>query len=182
MKHVDEYRDGRLAGAIAERIAAEAAPDRDYYFMEFCGGHTHAISRYGLEDLLPANIRMIHGPGCPVCVLPIARIDHAIRLAEWPEVTLCTYGDLMRVPGSHGASLLKAKAAGADIRMVYSTLDAVRIAEAEPCTRGRVLRHRLRDHDAADRARDPSRRQEAARKLQRILQPRDHAGRDRQHS
>ena len=132
MKHVDEYRDGRLAGAIAERIAAEAAPDRDYYFMEFCGGHTHAISRYGLEDLLPANIRMIHGPGCPVCVLPIARIDHAIRLAERTEVTLCTYGDLMRVPGSHGMSLLKAKAAGADIRMVYSTLDAVRIAEAEP--------------------------------------------------
>ncbi|MGZ8372722.1 MAG: hydrogenase formation protein HypD, partial [Rhodoplanes sp.] len=132
MRHVDEYRDGRLAGAIAGRIAAEAAPTRDYYFMEFCGGHTHAISRYGLEDLLPANIHMIHGPGCPVCVLPIARIDHAIRLAERPEVTLCTYGDLMRVPGSHGTSLMKAKAAGADIRMVYSTLDALRIAEAEP--------------------------------------------------
>jgi len=75
--------------------------------MEFCGGHTHAISRYGLEDLLPANIRMIHGPGCPVCVLPIARIDHAIRLAERTEVTLCTYGDLMRVPGSHGMSLFE---------------------------------------------------------------------------
>ena len=107
MKHVDEYRDGRLAGAIAEGIATEAARDRDYYFMEFCGGHTHAISRYGLEDLLPANIRMIHGPGCPVCVLPIARIDHAIRLAERTEVTLCTYGDLMRVPGSHGMSLFE---------------------------------------------------------------------------
>ncbi|MEZ5890244.1 MAG: hydrogenase formation protein HypD [Xanthobacteraceae bacterium] len=132
MKYVDEYRDGRLAGAIAGRIAAEAASGRDYFFMEFCGGHTHAISRYGLEDLLPANIRMIHGPGCPVCVLPIGRIDHAIRLAERPEITLCTYGDLMRVPGPHGTSLLKAKAAGADIRMVYSTLDAVRIAEAEP--------------------------------------------------
>jgi hydrogenase expression/formation protein HypD len=100
--------------------------------MEFCGGHTHAISRYGVEDLLPAAIRMIHGPGCPVCVLPIGRIDHAIRLAARPEITLCTYGDLMRVPGSHGTSLIKAKAAGADIRMVYSTLDAVRIAEAEP--------------------------------------------------
>jgi len=132
VKYVDEYRDGRLAGAIAARVAAEAASDRDYYFMEFCGGHTHAISRYGLEDLLPANIRMIHGPGCPVCVLPIGRIDHAIRLAERPEITLCTYGDLMRVPGLHGTSLLKAKAAGADIRMVYSTLDALRIAEAEP--------------------------------------------------
>jgi hydrogenase expression/formation protein HypD len=100
--------------------------------MEFCGGHTHAISRYGIEDLLPANVRMIHGPGCPVCVLPVGRIDAAIRLAERPEVTLCIYGDLMRVPGSHGNSLLKAKAAGADIRMVYSTLDALRIAAAEP--------------------------------------------------
>ena len=99
MKYVDEYRDGRIAGAIAARIAAEASEGRDYHFMEFCGGHTHAISRYGLEDLLPANIRMIHGPGCPVCVLPIGRIDHAIRLAERPEITLCTYGDLMRVPG-----------------------------------------------------------------------------------
>jgi hydrogenase expression/formation protein HypD len=132
VRHVDEYRDGKLAGAIAERIAAETASGRDYYFMEFCGGHTHAISRYGIEDLLPANIHMIHGPGCPVCVLPIGRIDHAIRLAARPEVTMCTYGDLMRVPGSRGTSLLKAKAAGADIRMVYSTLDAVRIAEAEP--------------------------------------------------
>jgi hydrogenase expression/formation protein HypD len=132
MKHVDEYRDGKIAGAVARRIAAEALPGRDYHFMEFCGGHTHAISRYGIEDLLPGNIHMIHGPGCPVCVLPIGRIDHAIRLAALPKVTLCTYADLMRVPASRGASLLKAKAAGADIRMVYSTLDAVRIAENEP--------------------------------------------------
>lgn len=132
MKYVDEYRDGKLAKSIAATIAKEAAPNRDYYFMEFCGGHTHAISRYGLEDLLPANVRMIHGPGCPVCVLPVARIDAAIELAQNPEITLCTYGDLMRVPGSNGSSLLKAKAAGADIRMVYSTLDALRIAEAEP--------------------------------------------------
>ena len=100
--------------------------------MEFCGGHTHAISRYGIEDLLPANVRMIHGPGCPVCVLPIGRIDDAIRLAKRPEVTLCTYADLMRVPASGGLSLMKAKAAGADIRMVYSSLDAIRIAEANP--------------------------------------------------
>jgi hydrogenase expression/formation protein HypD len=131
MKYVDEFRDGRLARAIAGTIAAEARPERSYRFMEFCGGHTHAISRYGIEDLLPANVRMIHGPGCPVCVLPIGRIDDAIRLAQSPGVTLCTYGDLMRVPASGGASLLKAKAAGADIRMVYSTLDAVRIAETE---------------------------------------------------
>ncbi|RYC17429.1 hydrogenase formation protein HypD [Ciceribacter ferrooxidans] len=132
MKYIDEYRDGRLAKDIARQIAALARPDRTYHFMEFCGGHTHAISRYGLEDLLPANVRMIHGPGCPVCVLPIGRIDAAISLAMRPEITLCTYGDLMRVPGSEGSSLLKAKAAGADIRMVYSTLDAIRIAEQEP--------------------------------------------------
>ncbi|PWB94155.1 hydrogenase formation protein HypD [Methylosinus sporium] len=132
MKHVDEYRDGNLARAIAQRIAAEAQSDRQYRFMEFCGGHTHAISRYGIEDLLPENIRLIHGPGCPVCVLPMGRIDDAIRLAAREEVTLCTYADLMRVPASGGSSLMKAKANGADIRMVYSTLDAIAIAEKEP--------------------------------------------------
>jgi hydrogenase expression/formation protein HypD len=132
MKYVDEYRDGKLAKKIAATIRAEAKPDRDYRFMEFCGGHTHAIARYGLEDLLPANVRMIHGPGCPVCVLPVGRMDDAIKLARRPEVTLCTYADLMRVPSSDGMSLIKAKAAGADVRMVYSTLDALRIAREEP--------------------------------------------------
>jgi hydrogenase expression/formation protein HypD len=132
VKHIDEYRNAGVARGLARRIAAEVRSGFDYWFMEFCGGHTHAISRYGIADLLPANVRMIHGPGCPVCVLPVGRIDHAIRLALRPEVTLCTYGDLMRVPGSKGRSLLKAKAEGADIRMVYSTLDALRIAEAEP--------------------------------------------------
>jgi len=132
MKHADEYRDGRLARAVAARIAREADPAASYRFMEFCGGHTHAISRYGIVDLLPANVRLIHGPGCPVCVLPIGRIDAAIRLAERPSLTLCTYGDLMRVPASRGMSLLRAKAAGADIRVVYSSLDALAIAAAEP--------------------------------------------------
>ncbi|WP_374544941.1 hydrogenase formation protein HypD [Rhodoblastus sp.] len=132
MKYVDEYRDGKLARAIAATIRAEARPDKDYRFMEFCGGHTHAIARYGLEDLLPENVRMIHGPGCPVCVLPVGRMDDAIKLAQRPDVTLCTYADLMRVPSSDSKSLLKAKAAGADIRMVYSTLDALRIARDEP--------------------------------------------------
>jgi hydrogenase expression/formation protein HypD len=130
VKHIDEYRDGRLAKGIAATIAAEAIGDRHYQFMEFCGGHTHAISRYGIEDMLPVNVQMVHGPGCPVCVLPMGRIDGAIKLALRPEVTLCTYADLMRVPATAGANLLKA--AGADIRMVYSTLDAIRIAEAEP--------------------------------------------------
>ena len=131
MKYVDEFRDGALALSIAKEIAREARPDKVYRLMEFCGGHTHAISRYGLEDLLPPNVRMIHGPGCPVCVLPMARVDMAIACSLLAGVTLCAYGDLMRVPGSNGSSLLKAKAEGADIRMVYSTLDAIRIAEAE---------------------------------------------------
>src|SRR5271165_6022341 len=132
MKYVDEYREGSLARSIADQIAREARPERVYHLMEFCGGHTHAISRYGLEDLLPANVHMIHGPGCPVCVLPVGRIDSAIKLARRPEVTLLTYADTMRVPASNGLSLLKAKARGADIRMVYSSADAVRIARDNP--------------------------------------------------
>lgn len=131
MKYIDEFRDGALARTVAARIGSDTRADREYRFMEFCGGHTHAISRYGIEDLLPKNLRMIHGPGCPVCVLPMGRVDMAIDLARRPEVTLCTYGDLMRVPGSKGSSLLKAKAEGADVRMVYSTLDALEIARRE---------------------------------------------------
>ncbi len=132
MKYVDEFRDQRLARGLAEAIAAEADPARDYRLMEFCGGHTHAIFRYGVQDLMPENVRFIHGPGCPVCVLPMARIDHAIALAADHGVTLCTYADLMRVPASERKSLLKARAEGADIRMVYSTQDALRIAREEP--------------------------------------------------
>ena len=132
MKYIDEFRDGAVANSIATAIAAEADPARAYHMMEFCGGHTHAISRYGLEDLLPANIRMIHGPGCPVCVLPVGRIDAAIWLARQDGVTLCTYGDMLRVPGSRRLSLLKAKAEGCDIRMVYSTLDALKLAQSLP--------------------------------------------------
>jgi hydrogenase expression/formation protein HypD len=136
MKYIDEFRDGELAAQIAEAIRREARPGRDYRFMEFCGGHTHAISRYGLTDLLPANVRMIHGPGCPVCVLPIGRVDQAIRLALDHDVILCTYGDCLRVPASGGLSLLKAKARmgknRGDIRMVYSTADAVALAQKHP--------------------------------------------------
>ena len=132
MKYIDEYRDGALAKKIAAAIKAEADPGRDYALMEFCGGHTHAISRYGIEDLLPANVRMIHGPGCPVCVLPIGRVDNAIELARRPEVVLCTYGDLLRVPGSKRSSLLKVKAEGADVRMVYSAADSLKVAAEHP--------------------------------------------------
>ena len=132
MKYVDEYRDGAVARKIAARIRAEADPAREYRFMEFCGGHTHAIFRYGIPDLLPNNVRMIHGPGCPVCVLPIPRIDAAIELATAHGAILCSYGDMLRVPGSRRRSLLKAKADGADIRMVYSCSDALRIARDNP--------------------------------------------------
>ena len=132
MKYIDEFRDGDLARQIGARIAAEAHPDRSYSFMEFCGGHTHAISRYGVLELLPPNVRMIHGPGCPVCVLPIGRIDLAIRLALERAAIVCTYGDTMRVPASDSLSLIKAKARGGDIRMVYSAADAMAIARANP--------------------------------------------------
>lgn len=132
MKYVDEFRDGDLAKIIAANIAREAVAPSGYNLMEFCGGHTHAISRYGIADLLPPNVRMIHGPGCPVCVLPIGRVDQAIRLALEYGVILCTYADTLRVPASGGLSLLKAKARGADVRMVYSTQDALKVARDNP--------------------------------------------------
>ncbi|CAN7753034.1 hydrogenase formation protein HypD [Caballeronia sp. LjRoot34] len=132
MKYVDEFRDGALARNIAANIAGEAEASRRYSFMEFCGGHTHALARYGVVDLLPPNVRMIHGPGCPVCVLPIGRVDMALRLALDAGVMLCTYGDVMRVPASAGLSLMRAKARGADIRMVYSPLDALKLAVDNP--------------------------------------------------
>lgn len=132
MKYIDEYRDKALAKNIANVIADEADPSRNYNFMEFCGGHTHAIFRYGVQDLMPKNVHFVHGPGCPVCVLPIPRIDNAIELAERYDVILCTYGDMMRVPASKKRSLIKAKASGADIRMVYSTRDALQIARHNP--------------------------------------------------
>ncbi|WP_207062098.1 hydrogenase formation protein HypD [Motiliproteus sp. SC1-56] len=132
MKYVDEFRDGQLAREIAAQIRREADPGRTYSLMEFCGGHTHAIFRYGIPDLLPDNVRMIHGPGCPVCVLPIDRLDAAIELAVEHGVILCSYGDMMRVPGSRKQSLLKAKAQGADVRMVYSCSDALKLAQQHP--------------------------------------------------
>ena len=132
MKYVDEFRDGDVAQGLARAIAAEVRPDLRYNFMEFCGGHTHAISRYGVPDLLPDNVRMIHGPGCPVCVLPIGRIDLAIKLALEDGVILCTYADTVRVPASGGLSLMRAKARGGDIRMVYAVTDALKIARDNP--------------------------------------------------
>jgi hydrogenase expression/formation protein HypD len=132
MKYIDEYRDGDLARKVAHAIAAAADTGREYRFMEFCGGHTHAIARYGVPDLLPDNVHMIHGPGCPVCVLPIGRIDMAIELALRHRAIVCTYADTMRVPASGDLSLMRARANGGDIRMVYAVDDALRIAREHP--------------------------------------------------
>ena len=132
MKYIEEFRDAELAQGLAAAIKAEVDPARTYRFMEFCGGHTHALARYGVEDLLPNNVHMIHGPGCPVCVLPVGRVDEAIALATRHDVILCTYADLMRVPGTKYESLIKARSKGADVRMVYSTMDALKIAADNP--------------------------------------------------
>ncbi len=132
MKYVDEFRQRDVAEKLAAAIAHEADAGRDYRLMEFCGGHTHAIFRYGIQDLMPGNVHFVHGPGCPVCVLPIGRIDNAIEMARDDNVILCIYGDLLRVPGSRQTSLMKLKATGADVRMVYSTEDALAIARQNP--------------------------------------------------
>jgi hydrogenase expression/formation protein HypD len=136
MKYVDEFRDPKAAQALIQEIATlvdalgatEARPVR---LMEVCGGHTHSIFRYGIEGLLPKAIELVHGPGCPVCVLPTGRIDDAITIAERPEVIFTTFGDALRVPGSQ-KSLMQAKADGADIRIVYSPMDALELARANP--------------------------------------------------
>ncbi len=132
MKYIDPFRNGAVARKIARKIAAEADPHRDYYLMEFCGGHTHAISRYGIPDMLPGNIHMIHGPGCPVCVLPMGQLENMIQLAQTPGCIVCSYGDMLRVPTVQGDSLLKQKARGADVRMIYSAADALQIALQNP--------------------------------------------------
>ena len=129
MKHVDEYRDAAAVAALAKAIARTAT--RPWTIMEVCGGQTHAIVKYGLDELLPAAVTVVHGPGCPVCVTPVELIDRAVALAGLPGVTLCSFGDMLRVPGTRH-DLLAAKAAGGDVRVVYSPLDAVRLAADNP--------------------------------------------------
>ncbi|MBA2625194.1 MAG: hydrogenase formation protein HypD, partial [Acidimicrobiia bacterium] len=130
MRFVDEYRDPAAARRVLREIEA-LADDRRATYMEVCGGHTHTIYRHGIEGLLPPTVELVHGPGCPVCVIPMGRVDDAIALAETQRVTLTTFGDMMRVPGGNG-TLLEAKARGADVRTVYSPLDALRIATQLP--------------------------------------------------
>ena len=131
MKYVDEFRDAELGRVLAGEIVATVDPARHYKLMEVCGGHTHSIYKYGIDDLLPDNVELVHGPGCPVCVIPMGRVDDGIAIAGNEEVILTCFGDMMRVPGSE-ESFIEAKARGADIRMVYSPLDALRIAKANP--------------------------------------------------
>ncbi|MHB8671119.1 MAG: hydrogenase formation protein HypD [Acidimicrobiales bacterium] len=130
MKFVDEYRDPVAARALVAQIN-ELAADDEFKFMEVCGGHTHTIYRHGIENVLPASIELVHGPGCPVCVIPMGRVDDAIAVASTPGVIFTSFGDMMRVPGSNG-TLLQAKARGADVRFVYSPLDALRLAQDNP--------------------------------------------------
>ncbi len=129
MKFLDEYRDPALAAAVAAEISRTVT--RPWVLMEICGGHTHTIMRYGIGDLLPAGVELVHGPGCPVCVTAIETIDKAVAIASLPGVTLVSYGDMLRVPGSSG-DLLRVKAAGGDVRIAYSPMDAVAIARANP--------------------------------------------------
>ena len=131
MKFVDEFRAPELIAKAGEEIRRLADPNRHYRIMEVCGGHTHAIYRFGLKDLLPANVELIHGPGCPVCVLPMGRIDDGLSLAAEPNFIFAAFGDMMRVPGTHG-SPLEYKARGMDVRIVYSPADALKLARGNP--------------------------------------------------
>jgi hydrogenase expression/formation protein HypD len=130
VRFVDEYRDPAAARALVARIT-DVAGDGHFKFMEVCGGHTHTIYRHGIEHVLPTSVELVHGPGCPVCVIPMGRVDDAIAVAETPGVIFTSFGDMMRVPGGNG-NLLEAKARGADVRFVYSPLDALRLAIEAP--------------------------------------------------
>jgi len=131
MRYVDEFREPALIARTADEIRRLADPKRHYRFMEVCGGHTHSIYRFGLADLLPSNIELVHGPGCPVCVLPMGRIDDGLSMAEQPGVIFTAFGDMMRVPGTRG-SPLEYKARGMDVRIVYSPSDALKLARGNP--------------------------------------------------
>jgi hydrogenase expression/formation protein HypD len=131
MKYVDEFRRPELISKTAEEIRRLADPNRHYRLMEVCGGHTHAIYRFGLKDILPENIELIHGPGCPVCVLPMGRIDDGLSIAAKGDVIFAAFGDMMRVPGTNG-SPLEHKARGMDVRIVYSPTDAIKLAKQNP--------------------------------------------------
>jgi hydrogenase expression/formation protein HypD len=129
MNFVDEYRDPEIARVLADRIKRKVT--QPWVLMEVCGGQTHTLMRYGIDELLPPEVELVHGPGCPVCVTPLEMVDRAIKISMEPGVTFVSYGDMLRVPGSE-SDLFQAKASGADVRIAYSPLDAVAIARAHP--------------------------------------------------
>src|SRR5215468_7437240 len=129
MKYLDEYRDQRVAAKIADEIRRTAT--RPWVLMEVCGGQTHSIVKYGLDHLLPKDVELVHGPGCPVCVTSLEMIDKAHAIARRPDVIFCSFGDMLRVPGST-TDLLVLKSRGADVRVVYSPIDSLKIARANP--------------------------------------------------
>src|SRR5262245_2515842 len=132
MKFLDEYRDSATARQLAAAIARTVT--RPWTIMEVCGGQTHSIVKYGIDRALPAGVELVHGPGCPVCVTALETIDRAHAIASRPDVTFCSFGDMLRVPGSRG-DLLQLKSQGSDVRVVYSPLDAVNLAAANPSRR-----------------------------------------------
>ena len=148
MKYLDEYRDAEAARKLADAIARTVT--RPWTIMEVCGGQTHTIVKYGIDRMLPPGVELVHGPGCPVCVTSLEMIDRAHAIASRPEVIFCSFGDMLRVPGSRG-DLLQLKSQGGDVRVVYSPLDAVNLAAANPRPQGGFLRHRLRDDRPAQR-------------------------------
>ena len=145
MKYLDEYRDAGAAHQLAHEIRRVVT--RPWTLMEICGGQTHAIVKFGIDALLPSGVTLIHGPGCPVCVTPVELIDKALEIAGRSEVTFCSFGDMLRVPGSK-LDLLSVKAAGGDVRIVYNPVDAVKLAEKNPAKAGGFLRGGLRNNGA----------------------------------
>ena len=178
MKYVDEYRDGDAARKLADAIARTVT--RPWTIMEVCGGQTHTIVKYGIDRVLPPEVELVHGPGCPVCVTSLEMIDRAHAIASRPDVTFCSFGDMLRVPGSRG-DLLQLKSQGSDVRVVYSPLDAVNLAAARPGSSGGVLRHRLRDDGAAQRDGRVAGTQAAADEFQRAGVARPGAADDYRH-
>ena len=140
MKYLDEFRDADLVKNALDRL--HAITRHNWVIMEICGGQTHSIMQHGLDQLLPSSIELVHGPGCPVCVTSLELVDKALAIASRPDVIFCSFGDMLRVPGSNG-DLFSLRAAGSQVKIVYSPLDAVKIAQQNPEYRGCFFRHRL---------------------------------------
>ena len=171
MKYVDEFRDAELGRVVSAEIASTVDAGRHYKVMEVCGGHTHSIYKYGVDDLLPPNVELVHGPGCPVCVIPMGRVDDGIAVARNPEVIFTCFGDMLRVPGARRHA---ARRQGRGRRRAHGLLAARRAAHRarEPRSRRRLLRHRLRDDGAVDGAHAAAREGRGDRELPLPLQPR----------